>query len=115
VGNFFERGGASKGDLFELVKALVELWSFEMSPAWAGNRVEMGGDFLERAGAWAGDTVEMGGEFWEREGALDRDLVAFGEALTGVDRPVNPYDTLISHRTGPEVALSPEITQGIQY
>jgi hypothetical protein len=35
--------------------------------------------------------------------------------LRGVDRPVNPYDNLISHPPGQEVTLSPEVTQGIQY
>jgi hypothetical protein len=65
VSNFFERGAASKGVLFVLVEALVELWPFETSPAWAGDPVEMGGDFFERARTWAGDTVEMGGEFLE--------------------------------------------------
>jgi hypothetical protein len=99
VAKFFERGGASNGDLFELVEAKVNDW-FDKSPscagnllerprAWAGNTFEMGGGFLEREEALAGDLVafgeafEMGGGFLEREEALAVDSVVFGEALTG--------------------------------
>jgi hypothetical protein len=70
VGKIFVRGGASKGDFFELVEATVDD-GFDKSPDCAG-------DPLERPGAWAGDTFEMGGGFLEREEALAGDLVVFG-------------------------------------
>ena len=100
VGKTFERGGASKGDFFELVEATVDDW-FDKSPDFAGDP-ELG---LATRLRWVVD-FWRGRKLWSCLGKLQQAI-----DLRGVERPVNPHDTLISHPTGPEVAQnSPEIT-----